>query len=297
MNRNPKCCVPSCSNTWELTKDRITYYRFPTNEKVKQQWLNAIRWYSGNPDCNDYVCADHFDVNDLSTINENTNIIPTIFNPEFVAFKTESELLNSSIVTINNEAFLDIKMIRTENDEIVDGDFIRYKVIELPNISDNEIETETNIKTEISYNDSELECYQIIETPEVSDSEMAGSVSSNSIQNENIYLCKNHTAETNILDASDSETEFLVSKNMEIENSSLCEKPLDGANANHQSINEEVSKITKVDLSKVRFKVVTDGISKAAVKTVPVMVSLQLDYSDYSSYSSFVHLLYLSAIY
>ncbi|XP_062849916.1 uncharacterized protein LOC134312143 [Trichomycterus rosablanca] len=57
----PQCCVPCCFNRSESKKTtKLSFYRFPCDEKEKRKWLQMIRREHFTPNCNSRVCSWHF---------------------------------------------------------------------------------------------------------------------------------------------------------------------------------------------------------------------------------------------
>ena len=64
-----KCCVPGCkSNNVSLNKNvphvRVTMFRFPKNEKLKEEWLRKIPREVAITN-NTVVCIKHFHEDDI----------------------------------------------------------------------------------------------------------------------------------------------------------------------------------------------------------------------------------------
>ncbi|KAM7393536.1 hypothetical protein PAMP_020399 [Pampus punctatissimus] len=59
----PQCCVPGCfyrSESKKIYSIKLSFYRFPSNEKEKKKWLQLIRRENFTPNCNSRVCSWHF---------------------------------------------------------------------------------------------------------------------------------------------------------------------------------------------------------------------------------------------
>ncbi|NP_001373707.1 uncharacterized protein LOC798124 [Danio rerio] len=57
----PQCCVPCCLNRSESKQlKKLSFYRFPCDEKQKRKWLQSIRRKNFYPNCNSRVCSWHF---------------------------------------------------------------------------------------------------------------------------------------------------------------------------------------------------------------------------------------------
>ena len=54
------CCVPQCTNYSAKTQGRVSYHRFPEDDRLKKTWIQRIRRENLPPIKNCYVCSDHF---------------------------------------------------------------------------------------------------------------------------------------------------------------------------------------------------------------------------------------------
>lgn len=62
-----KCCVPSCSETGT--------HKFPKDEKIRKQWIKAIRRGKFQPTPSSRLCRKHFVENDYEICSKYTGKI------------------------------------------------------------------------------------------------------------------------------------------------------------------------------------------------------------------------------
>jgi hypothetical protein len=56
-----KCCVPACKSNYSSESEKVTVFRFPKDENLKQKWIRCIHRHNFKPNTQSVVCIHHFD--------------------------------------------------------------------------------------------------------------------------------------------------------------------------------------------------------------------------------------------
>ncbi|CAH0729583.1 unnamed protein product, partial [Brenthis ino] len=111
----PYCSVKwcgKCSTTSSLTKDGITFHRFPKCPKIKQKWINATKrdgnWFPGK---NHVICSRHFTQDCFRVIRENRRFlfetaVPTLMLPCLESHQNLAEASTSSKPVTSNQKII-----------------------------------------------------------------------------------------------------------------------------------------------------------------------------------------------
>ena len=75
------CCLPGCSNVFVKGRKSLKFFRFPSDQELRQKWLNELCLDSVSP--NARICSRHFPVGTKSQVG----VIPTISKSHHVKKK------------------------------------------------------------------------------------------------------------------------------------------------------------------------------------------------------------------
>ena len=70
------CCVPGCRSNYASTSKEegyVSVFKFPSDEKRKDEWIRNIPRGQWKPTVNSVVCIKHFSESDVETIEHFTN--------------------------------------------------------------------------------------------------------------------------------------------------------------------------------------------------------------------------------
>ncbi|XP_036448378.1 zinc finger protein 2-like isoform X1 [Colossoma macropomum] len=103
----PQCCVPLCFNRFESKKTtRLSFHRFPSDEKERAKWLQVIGRENFTPNCNSRVCSWHFPNGKAAG--------PTRF-----AWNEKTFQVSASVSEMSSEAeSLEVKSVAEGKDEV-----------------------------------------------------------------------------------------------------------------------------------------------------------------------------------
>nr|XP_053611377.1 THAP domain-containing protein 2-like isoform X1 [Plodia interpunctella] len=108
----PYCAVKwcgKCSATSSLTKDGITFHRFPNCPNLKQQWINATKrgdnWFPGKTHV---ICSRHFTDDCFRPTSGNRRFlfdtaVPTQMLPSLTSTLSLTEIKDENICTLDTQ--------------------------------------------------------------------------------------------------------------------------------------------------------------------------------------------------
>jgi hypothetical protein len=91
-----KCCVPACKSNYSSESEKVTVFRFPKDENLKQKWIRCIHRHNFKPNTQSVVCIHHFDP--TFVIKEEKYVQPG--GSEVVIPKKRLKLTDTAIPTI-----------------------------------------------------------------------------------------------------------------------------------------------------------------------------------------------------
>ena len=68
-----KCCVPGCRSGYDGQSDGISMHKFPSENRIRNQWIRRIHRDSFVPTDNNRVCSLHFNEDDFVSARLDSN--------------------------------------------------------------------------------------------------------------------------------------------------------------------------------------------------------------------------------